>query len=103
MTYNQEARKKFYEKELESGVFFEKNGELFMKEQATHERLQNLKDANFPENAVTVLGKSLNNKIQNKNKPRYSRFPEIWQPPDDVDTRCGWHHATREPDAKRQG
>ena len=54
--FDHEARKAFYKKELESGELAEKNGELFMKSEASPELLQKLKDADFPENAVTVLG-----------------------------------------------
>ena len=54
--FGHEDRKAFYKKELETGVIFEKNRELFMKSEASPELLQKLKDADFPQNAVTVLG-----------------------------------------------
>jgi hypothetical protein len=54
--FDHEARKAFYKKELESGELVERNGALFMKSMASPELLQKLKDADFPENAVTVLG-----------------------------------------------
>lgn len=54
--FDHEARKAFYKKELESGELVERNGALFMKSEASPELLQKLKDADFPENAVTVLG-----------------------------------------------
>jgi len=57
--FDDEARKAFYKKEIESGELYEKNGQLFMKSEASPELLQKLKDADFPENAVTVLGNQI--------------------------------------------
>lgn len=54
--FDHEGRKVFYKKELESGELVEKNGELFMKSESSPELLEKLKGADFPENAVTVLG-----------------------------------------------
>ena len=57
--FDHEARKAFYKKELESGELVERNGQLFMTSEASPELLQKLKDADFPENAVTVLGNQI--------------------------------------------
>ncbi|CAG5104538.1 Oidioi.mRNA.OKI2018_I69.chr1.g1316.t1.cds [Oikopleura dioica] len=50
------ARKKFYEKELETGEVIEHNGAFYTSAMAGPETLEKLRNADFPENAVTVLG-----------------------------------------------
>ena len=57
MSLNFEARKKFYEKELEAGEIILHNGAFYTSAMAGPETLNKLKNAEFPENAVTVLGK----------------------------------------------
>ena len=67
------ARKKFYEKELENGDIIEYNGAFYKKgssenslevclplntEVASKEALEKIRKTVFPENAVTVVGKS---------------------------------------------
>ena len=68
-----EARKKFYEKELESGDIIEYNGAFYKKgssenslevclplnsEISSNEALEKIRKTTLPENAVTVVGKN---------------------------------------------
>jgi hypothetical protein len=58
MIFDNEARRKFYAAELESGELFLYNGKICHSNIMSKEGLDELKNAEFPENAVTVLGKN---------------------------------------------
>ena len=55
--FDDEARRKFYAAELESGEHFLYNGKICHSNVMSKEGLDQLKNAEFPKNAVTVLGK----------------------------------------------
>ena len=59
MRLNFDERKKLYQKQLDSGEIFESNGDLFLSATATKEGIEKLKNAEFPENSVTVLGEKI--------------------------------------------
>ena len=56
--FDDEARRKFYGAELESGEHFLYNGKICHSNVMSKEGLDQLQNAEFPENAVTVLGKN---------------------------------------------
>ena len=56
MIFDDEARRKFYAAEIESGEHFLYNGKICHSNVMSKEGLDELKNAEFPENAVTVLG-----------------------------------------------
>ena len=58
MIFDNEARRKFDAAELESGEHFLYNGKICHSNIMSKEGLNELNNAEFPENAVTVLGKN---------------------------------------------
>ena len=98
MIFDFVARKKFYKEELQLGELIEHNGGLYMAagngsdslvaclpvniQNPSKKTLASIRNADFPENAVTVVGKikKKNSKIKN-----ILRLSEIRKSSDDVD------------------
>ena len=56
MIFDDKAREEFYSAELESGEFFLEGGRICHSNMLSKGGIKKLRNATFPENAVTVLG-----------------------------------------------